>query len=200
MSWNCSFTTSLFLLYKKFKTSPMFTLFSNTYFMEENSISLIISILALLIAILSYFLSKRTKKAERPNEFFNTMPLQLQAYERLVMLTERIALPNLISRVSQPQYTAKEMQMVLLDNIKQEFEYNSSQQIYVSRVAWEAVRNLKDQNMITINQIANVLPPDATATDLNKQLLEIILSQKEKDLHAFVLDTLNYEAKEIMNR
>jgi hypothetical protein len=45
-----------------------------------------------------------------------------------------------------------------------------------------------------------VLPPDATATDLNKQLLEIILSQKEKDLHAVVLDTLNYEAKEVMNR
>jgi hypothetical protein len=116
------------------------------------------------------------------------------------MLTERIALPNLISRVSQPQFSAKEMQIVLLENIKQEFEYNSSQQIYVSRVAWEAVRNLKDQNMITINQIANVLPPDARATDLNKQILEIILNQKEKDLHSLVLDTLNFEAKQIMNR
>jgi hypothetical protein len=168
--------------------------------MEETSISLIISVLALLVALLSYYQSKKPKKPKTPKEFFNTIPLQLQAYERLVMLTERIALPNLISRVSQPQYTAKEMQLVLLDNIKQEFEYNSSQQIYVSRVAWEAVRNLKDQNMITINQIANVLPPDARATDLNKQLLEIILNQKEKDIHAVVLDTLNFEAKEIMNR
>lgn len=173
---------------------------SNTKFMEETSISIIISSVALFIAIVSYFQSKKTTKLQAPKEFFNSIPLQLQAYERLVMLTERIALPNLISRVSQPQYTAKEMQMVLLDNIKQEFEYNSSQQIYVSRVAWEAVRNLKDQNMITINQIANVLPPDARATDLNKQLLEIILNQKEKDIHAVVLDTLNYEAKEIMNR
>ncbi|MCU7550307.1 hypothetical protein OCK74_14390 [Chitinophagaceae bacterium LB-8] len=168
--------------------------------MEETSISLIISVVALFIAIVSYFQSKKPKKIQAPKEFFNSIPLQLQAYERLVMLTERIALPNLISRVSQPQYTAKEMQMVLIDNIKQEFEYNSSQQIYVSRVAWEAVRNLKDQNMITINQIANVLPPDARATDLNKQLLEIILNQKEKDIHAVVLDTLNYEAKEILNR
>jgi hypothetical protein len=168
--------------------------------MEENSIALIISVVALLVAILSYYQSKKQGKPEAPKEFFNTIPLQLQAYERLVMLTERIALPNLISRVSQPQFTAKEMQMVLLENIKQEFEYNSSQQIYVSRVAWEAVRNLKDQNMITINQIANVLPPDARATDLNKQLLEIILNQKEKDLQALVLDTLNFEAKEIMTK
>jgi hypothetical protein len=168
--------------------------------MEESSISLIISVVALFIVILSYYQSRKNQKPQTSREFFNTVPLQLQAYERLVMLTERISLPNLISRVSQPQYTAKEMQMVLLDNIKQEFEYNSSQQIYVSRVAWEAVRNLKDQNMITINQVANVLPPDARAHDLNKQLLEIILNQKEKDLHAFVLDTLNYEAKEIMNK
>ncbi len=168
--------------------------------MEDATVSLIISVVALLIAILSFYQSKKQNKPETPKEFFNTKPLQLQAYERLVMLTERIALPNLISRVSQPQYSAKEMQMVLLDNIKQEFEYNSSQQIYVSRVAWEAVRNLKDQNMITINQVANVLPPDAKATDLNKQILEVILNQKEKDLHAVVLDTLNFEAKEIMNR
>ena len=168
--------------------------------MEDATVSLIISVVALLIAILSFYQSKKQNKPETPKEFFNTKPLQLQAYERLVMLTERIALPNLISRVSQPQYSAKEMQLVLLENIKQEFEYNSSQQIYVSRVAWEAVRNLKDQNMITINQVANVLPPDAKATDLNKQILEVILNQKEKDLHAVVLDTLNFEAKEIMNR
>jgi hypothetical protein len=168
--------------------------------MEDSPISLIISVVALLIAIISFFQSKKEKKRETPREFFYTTPLQLQAYERLVMLTERIALPNLISRVSQPQFTAKEMQLVLLENIKQEFEYNISQQIYVSRVAWEAVRNLKDQNMITINQVANVLSPDARANDLNKQLLEIILNQKEKDLHAVVLDTLNFEAKEIMNR
>jgi hypothetical protein len=180
--------------------SKRFNIFENTYFMEGSSVSLIISVVALFIAILSFYQSRKNKRHQPSKEFFNTIPLQLQAYERLVMLTERIALPNLISRVSQPQYTAKEMQMVLLDNIKQEFEYNSSQQIYVSRVAWEAVRNLKDQNMITINQVANVLHPESRAHDLNKQLLEIILNQKEKDLHAVVLDTLNYEAKEIMNR
>ena len=40
-----------------------------------------------------------------------TRPLQLQAYERLVILTERVALPNIVSRANQPGLTAREMQL-----------------------------------------------------------------------------------------
>lgn len=164
--------------------------------MSEISISLIISIIALIIAIISFFQSK-SKPAAPAEEFFNTKPLQLQAYERLVMLTERIALPNLISRLSQPHLSAQEMQLVLLENTKQEYEYNTSQQIYVSSIAWESLRNLKDQNMMTINQVAGLLPPDARAHDLNKKILEVLLEQ-DKVLHNVVLDVLNTEAKKIM--
>ena len=91
------------------------------------------------------------------------------------------------------------MQLFLIESIKQEYEYNISQQVYVSTLAWDAVRNLRDQNMLIINQLANVLPPDAKASDLNKQLLEVILSQQEKALHTIVLETLNFEAKQLMN-
>lgn len=164
--------------------------------MEENTISLLISVVALIIAILSFFKSK--DKPELPVTTFNSVPLQLQAYERLVLLCERIALPNLVSRINQPQFTAKEMQVLLLDNIKQEYEYNASQQIYVTPAAWEGVRNLRDQNMLVINKIANILPPDARASDLNKQLLEVIISQSNAALHTIVLDSLNVEAKKLM--
>ncbi|MDQ3842394.1 MAG: hypothetical protein M3342_00055, partial [Bacteroidota bacterium] len=119
-------------------------------------------------------------------------------YERLVLLCERIAIPNLISRTAQPELSAKEMQVVLLESIKQEFEYNTSQQIYVSPAAWDAVRSLKDQNMLIINQVANTLPPDAKGTGLNKLLLEFIINQKESALHTIVLNALNFEAKKVM--
>src|SRR5439155_17304208 len=111
--------------------------------MPEATVSLIVAIIALVIAIVTFFNSKKT--APQKQNSFNTAPLQLQAYERLVLLTERIALPNLVSRLNQPQLTAKEMQLLLIENIKQEFDYNASQQIYVSPVAWDAVRNLRDQ-------------------------------------------------------
>ena len=70
---------------------------------------------------------------------FESIPMQLQAYERLVLLTERIALPNLISRLNQPGISAYEMKIILTENIKHEFEYNSTQQLYVSPVSWDAV-------------------------------------------------------------
>ena len=99
----------------------------------------------------------------------------LQAYERLVILTERVALPNIVSRANQPGITAREMQLLMLESIKQEFEYNSSQQIYVSPVAWQAVNNLKEQNMLIINQIAQTLPADARGYDLGKRIMEVII-------------------------
>lgn len=166
--------------------------------MESTTLSLIISLIALAISVVVFLQSKAERPAASEEMSFTTRPLQLQAYERLVLLCERLALPNLISRVSQPGLTAREMQVVLLETIKQEFEYNISQQVYVSTGAWDAVRNLRDQNMLIINKVASVMPPDAKASDLNKQLLEVILNEQGKALHSFALETLNAEAKKLM--
>ncbi len=166
--------------------------------MEESTISLIISIAALLISFFLFFLSKPWKEEKLPDDHFTTRPLQLQAYERLVLLCERISLPSLISRVSQPGLTARDMQVFLIESIKQEYDYNISQQVYVSMIAWDAVRNLRDQSMLVINQLANVLPADARSSDLNKMLLEVIMNQQEKALHTVVLETLNFEAKQLL--
>lgn len=164
--------------------------------MEESTISLIIAVIALLVSLFVFFLNR--KQMTNDEVPFSTRPLQLQAYERLVILCERISLPNLISRLNQPGISAREMQVFLIETIKQEFEYNTSQQVYVSTTAWDAVRNLRDQNMLTINQVANVLPPDAKGFELGKQLIEVEMSQKEKAFHSIVLETLNTEAKKLM--
>lgn len=169
--------------------------------MDQDVITLIIALAALLISFYCFYLineQRKTKAATPEKDSFNTRPLQLQAYERLVMLAERIAIPNLVSRVNQPGLKAKEMQLLLLESIKQEFEYNATQQIYVSPVAWEAIKNLKDQNMLIINQVATSLPPEASGNDLNRMLLDFIITQKKGALHGIVLEALNYEAKKIV--
>ena len=167
--------------------------------MDNSTLGLIFSAAALLISMITFYLLKTTRHGKKVTELpFSTRPLQLQAYERLVVLAERIALPNLVSRVNQVGMSAKEMQLMLLESIKQEFEYNSSQQIYVSPVAWQAVNNLKEQNMLIINQVAQVLPADAKGIDLNKTIMEIILAQNKNALHTIVLDALNYEARKLM--
>lgn len=165
--------------------------------MEATTLSLLVSALALAVGFLAFLRTYR-EKAPAPVQSFTTKPLQLQAFERLVILCERISLPALISRVNQPQLSARDMQLMLIETIKQEFEYNASQQIYVSQVAWDAVRNLRDQTLLIINTIARTLPAEASAHDLNKGLLEAILNQENAALHTFTLDTLNEEARRIL--
>lgn len=165
--------------------------------MEESTLSLLVAALALAVGVIAFLRTYREKPSV-PEHNYNTRPLQLQAFERLVILCERISLPNLISRVNQPDMTARDMQYMLIENIKQEFEYNASQQIYVSQQAWEAVRNLRDQTLLIINTIARTLPADARAHDLNKGLLEAIMNQENAALHTFTLNLLNEEAKKIM--
>jgi hypothetical protein len=168
--------------------------------MDTATISLVISIIAFIISISIFFILNKKQKviAAEGGDSYTSRPLQLQAYERLVMLSERIALPSLISRVNQPGLTAKEMQLLLLENIKQEYEYNMTQQIYVSPVAWEAVKNLKEQTMLIVNQVAAALPPESTGNDLNRVLLDVMMKQQKGQLHAIVLEALNYEARKLM--
>jgi len=166
---------------------------------------------ALLIALalggsLAYIFWRERVKAARQvkesprseNNKGTPLQLQLQAYERLILLTERIALPNLISRINQPGIAGKDMQMMLTHTIKQEFDHNITQQLCVSNEAWEAVRNLKEQNIHIINQVASYLPADISGIDLNKQLLEMIVQNPKMTLHNVVAEVLSYEAKKLM--
>jgi hypothetical protein len=164
--------------------------------MDLSAVSIVISVAAIAIAIIA--LLRKPAVPAPAGEKYDSTALRLQAYERLVLLTERIALPNLISRLNQPGISAAEMKMILTENIKQEFEYNSTQQLYVSPVSWDAVRNLKEQNIMVIHQVAGSLPLDASAADLNKKILEVLMSQPNGALHELVSQALNYEAKKLM--
>jgi hypothetical protein len=168
--------------------------------MDTGTIALIASIIAILASFYAVYITNDNKRTPaKPITSSETRPLQLQAYERLVMLAERIGLPNVVSRANQ-QFTGSmnDMRGLLLESIKQEYDYNATQQIYVSPVAWEAIRNLKEQNMLIINQIASTLSPDASGYDLNRKLMEFAMNDKKGAMHSIVLEALNYEAKKIM--
>ncbi|TKK65587.1 hypothetical protein FC093_19920 [Ilyomonas limi] len=166
----------------------------------EISSNIVLGILAVLLIAFVYYLFTNRSKEPEGKEAANsaTRQMQLAAYERLILLVDRISLPNLISRLNQPGATAKEMQHLLVQSIKQEYEYNISQQIYVSADAWGAIKNLKEQNILVINQFANTLPPQATGLDLNKFLLEYLMNDKKGALHEVVSEVLSYEAKKLL--
>jgi hypothetical protein len=136
--------------------------------------------------------------AERKGNEPETLRLRLQAYERITLLTERIALQNLLSRNTNTGLSCRQMQATLIDAIKQEYDYNLSQQIYVSTEVWRAVNNLKEQNIYIINQLASTLPAQASGMDLNKHIIDYLINNSNASLHNIVLDAINFEAKKLM--
>jgi hypothetical protein len=89
------------------------------------------------------------------------------------------------------------MQSLLNLSIRQEFEHNITQQIYVSAEAWDALRNYKDQNMLIVNQVGSFLPEDATGNDLNRQLLDLLVQNPKASLQNIVSEALSFEAKKL---
>jgi hypothetical protein len=178
--------------------------------MDSNTLYISATVFALLLAgtLAWLFIKQRRqmKEAEKkpatdqkpPADGLPSRQLQLQAYERLILLTDRIALPNLIQRVNQPGLSAREMQSLLTLSIRQEFEHNITQQLYVSPEAWDAVRNYKDQNLLIVNQVGSFLPEGAGGNDLNRQLLDLLMQNPKASLQNVVSEALSYEAKKIL--
>ncbi len=156
-------------------------------------------VLLVLILIAVGFLVKETiamKKAGGSAQAEKTN-LQLQAYERLAVYADRSGLKNLISRASSFGESAGGLHAQLIEMLRSEYEYNVSQQIYVSREVWDAVTKLKDQNIYILNQLGGGLPPQATALDMSKRILEYSLGTNS-ELNLIVLDAIQHEAKKLL--
>jgi hypothetical protein len=165
---------------------------------ETIIVILLIVLLLAIIWLLTEFSSFKKDVGEGKPTDPDTLKLRLQAYERLTLLAERIALQSLISRTPNTGLSSRQMQGTLVDSIRHEYDYNISQQIYVSPEVWKAVNNLKEQNIYVVNQLAATLPSQATGLDLNKQILEFLINNPKASLHNIVLEAINFEAKKLM--
>jgi hypothetical protein len=173
---------------------------------SNNELIWALIIAVLLAGSLAFIFYKQRKEAklgapEKKDQVVSDVSsrqLQLQAYERLMLLCDRISLNNIVTRISNQGLTAKDMQTILTHSIRQEFEHNITQQIYVSPEAWEAVRNFKEQNLLIINQVSSFLPADASGLDLSKSLLELLSQNPKASLHNVVAEALSFEAKKLM--
>lgn len=174
---------------------------------NENYI-LYIGVLSVMFVISLYFLywykdrkiirEERSRAQGMTKPSPETLKLQLQAYERLVLLTERIALPNLITRIPAGELNMRQYQSVLIGQIKAENEHNTTQQIYVSPAAWQAVQKLKEQNIFVIGKVAETLAPDATGNELAQRIAALLNADDNVSMHPVVLNALNHEAKKLL--
>ncbi len=114
---------------------------------------------------------KRAEKPAAPAASSDYGRLQLQAYERMALFLERINPVNLIPRLLPSSHTSGQLQKALLQSVREEYEHNMSQQIYLSNGLWEQIKAAKEHVIQTINTYAAQTAPDAPAGELGQKIL-----------------------------
>lgn len=100
------------------------------------------------------------------------LPIRLQAYERMCLFLERVTPNNLILRLNDSSFSAKQFQQILLNDIREEFNHNLSQQLYMGDESWKLIKQAKEEVIMLINQAAKELPPEAKSLDLAKSIFK----------------------------
>ena len=122
------------------------------------------------------------------------LPLQLQAYERCIILLERITPHNLLLRMNNPELNSHEFAHLLTYTIREEYSHNLSQQLYISTEAWALVSSAKEEIISLINGVAQHTPADQPGIELAKNLFEELI-QREQDPSAGAIQVLKAEIR-----
>ena len=140
---------------------------------------------ALVVFLTVYFLMKQYLEKQyqikvleyRQSHGKTTVPMKLQAYERLSLFCERIWIPNLLLRLKSENQTAGLLRMSMLIAIQQEFEHNITQQVYVSENLWQIIKVARDNTLNIINGVSEKVDPKAPGDEYARYLLTYLDAQ-----------------------
>lgn len=124
-----------------------------------------------------------------------TLPLRLQAYERMVLYVERVNPTSMLIRLGSTDYSASELQTLVVSEIREEYQHNVTQQIYVSSRAWGIVRRVKDDTISIVTNAVKGLPEGASGLDLSRVIL-LHLNQLEDNPYDIALAIIRQDMEE----
>ena len=128
--------------------------------------------------------NKRKFELLRENQK-QALPIRLQAYERLVLLLERIHPAQLLIRVAPTSSSKDDYATLLSHNIQTEFEHNLTQQIYVSAATWEIILKAKNSTVQLIRKNA-LLESNVDAQQMREAIM-LELTENEAPSHIAIL-------------
>ncbi len=156
------------------------------------------------IIIVVYLFLKRQSQKEKVNlevelkkqrqEFF--LPNRVDAYERAILLMERLHPNSLVMRLNNPGLPAKIMHAEFLKTIREEFDHNITQQLFISPIAWKLLRDSKEELVKLINLAASQVQDNATAIELSAKIFELV-AQLEKLPSEVATEFLKKEFQEL---
>ena len=154
--------------------------------MMNNNLSLLIlmsaGLLLMVFAVMQLMRISKMKDAELRNTgkvelklqaLKIVMPLKVQAYERFLLYLERVQLPQLVKRVYVPGMEKGTFHLQLLQSVREEFEHNLAQQLYVSNSTWNAVVNAKEELVNQINTTFEQLKDEQDVSILAQSLVAL---------------------------
>ena len=131
---------------------------------------------------------------ERRETLKAVTPIRLQAYERMALFLERISPDSLVLRCYQPGMDLKLLQGVMTKNIRDEWEHNLSQQVYLTAESWARIRAAKDEMVNLVNSSAVTLTDTDDPTRLAATIFASAAQQRPTDS---ALEALKKEINEL---
>ncbi len=148
-------------------------------------------------AVAFYFFRLHTKNEEGRRRFLlhkdsqkNMLPARMQAYERMALFLERIAIPSLVVRVAPLSKNKSDYENLLIKSIETEFDHNLSQQIYMTDECWNIIKAAKSATIQMIRKAA--MSETETADKLREDILTETMDKASPSATA-----LSYVKKEI---
>ncbi|MAZ55907.1 MAG: hypothetical protein CMP54_02810 [Flavobacteriales bacterium] len=142
-----------------------------------------------IVTLVFFFLNRSQRSViSNDNSSYNQIEIRLRAYERLILFLERIEPVSMINRLELHNQSIDFIISSLIKNIVVEYEYNMSQQIYVSDNLWKSIELIKNKIINNISNTSKLLSNDSSVDDLVRELLEdskkhiIIINEIKKTL------------------
>jgi hypothetical protein len=126
----------------------------------------------------------------------HTLPLRLQAYERIILFMERINPENLLIRLNATGYSAAELQSIIISEVRSEYQHNITQQIYVTSRAWGIAKRVKEDTLNLVTGAFKSLPENSTGLELSRVIL-VTLSQLENNPYEIGAELIRKDLEEL---
>jgi len=126
-----------------------------------------------------YFFVNHTKNEERKLKLSllkenqkQSLPIRLQAYERMALFLERLNPSSLLLRVTSVNNDKSAYTTSIINAIEQEFEHNLAQQIYISDKCWSVIITAKNTTIQMIKKVA-LQESISSAQELREEILKV---------------------------
>jgi hypothetical protein len=121
-----------------------------------------------------------------------TIPVRLQAFERIILLLERIDAIQVVKRSIVPGMKSGELRLKAVEEIQNEFNHNVTQQVYVSAASWEKVAKAKEDAIKLIGVTGTQVGDNSEAIIFSKKILGV-----NEELEVNNTEAINFIKQEV---